>query len=138
MKSAKLKDDIYFNNITLVTDGDTDELNKYIKKKHKDFYIDDMGKKTTELKNKWPTGRAFCVIENNTGFIYFYIWFKEFKTTVDYYEVVVHECFHLTIECLRTVGLKLSNDSEEAYAYYQGYMFNQTLNKLLNMYPQKK
>lgn len=39
--------------------------------------------------------------------------------------ILSHELFHLACDALREVGLKLTDDSEEAYAYYVQGLFTQ-------------
>jgi len=46
--------------------------------------------------------------------------------------IIAHECFHLTCAILSQRGLRLTDSSEEAYAYLHGYLVDcviQTLNK---------
>lgn len=44
--------------------------------------------------------------------------------------IVAHECFHATSFILRESGLVLTNDSEEAFAYYLGWLVRQIGNKV--------
>lgn len=45
--------------------------------------------------------------------------------------LLVHELFHVTYKILSKIGMELSNDSEEAYAYLQEYLFNQVKANLI-------
>lgn len=45
-------------------------------------------------------------------------------------EVVAHECLHLVHFIMRRVGITLSQESEEAYTYLQGYLLGQILDKM--------
>lgn len=47
------------------------------------------------------------------------IWFPNAKPLG---WIVAHECFHVTSFILREAGLVLSNKSEEAFAYYLGWL----------------
>ena len=43
---------------------------------------------------------------------------------------VAHECFHATFQVLRFSGIKLSETSEETYAYYLQFLINKIMVKL--------
>lgn len=45
--------------------------------------------------------------------------------TIPQVGTVVHESFHLCVRILRNRGVVLTEDSEEAYAYYLGALFQQ-------------
>lgn len=55
----------------------------------------------------------------------FIIWFPKLGYNAFDLDTMMHEVFHLTFAALDSVGLKLSDTSEEAFAYYAGYMTGQ-------------
>lgn len=58
----------------------------------------------------------------NTDFKNVMIWFKEKYPSPC---LVAHECFHAAHYILGRTGLKLTDDSEEAYAYYLEYLIRE-------------
>jgi hypothetical protein len=44
---------------------------------------------------------------------------------------LVHEVFHITCAILRNVGVSFSNDSEEAYAYLNEYLYKVIKNYII-------
>lgn len=56
------------------------------------------------------------VIEDPTGIIHVFI---EPKANIN---VICHEAFHVTKNVLETAGLTLTDSSEEAYAYLNGWV----------------
>lgn len=44
---------------------------------------------------------------------------------------IVHECFHLTCGIMRYIGCKLSNNSEESFAYLNEYLYKVIQNIVL-------
>lgn len=52
----------------------------------------------------------------DTGIV---IWFPNMSD-----EIILHEFFHATCSIMNMVGIKLSEDSEEAYAYLHGWLYS--------------
>lgn len=46
------------------------------------------------------------------------------KATAD---VMAHECMHAVHHTMQAIGIVLSDDSEEAYAYFFGWLFNEII-----------
>lgn len=51
---------------------------------------------------------------------YYAVWFQELD---DCYDFLIHELFHIVYLILDDKGLKLSDDSDEAYAYLMQYIY---------------
>lgn len=51
------------------------------------------------------------------------IWLQEIPTTVGKYSDLVHEIEHATFYLLKSRGLQHTEESDEAYAYLSGYIF---------------
>ena len=47
----------------------------------------------------------------------------------DFIGTFSHEIFHLTATILQDAGVKMSDDSEEAWAYLYGYLFGKLYEK---------
>lgn len=50
------------------------------------------------------------------------LWLENFKGRPQDYDHLCHEIFHLTYGMLDYVGVKLSDESEETFAYYSGFL----------------
>jgi len=55
---------------------------------------------------------------------------KNYKNNNTKDEILVHETFHLVKRIFKWIGLSLSDDSEEAWAHYQGYWYSLFKNTL--------
>lgn len=68
--------------------------------------------------------------ENVPAFVYYFsnneilVIFKEKKALA---VAVVHELFHVTAKIMRDAGLELTAESEEAYAYYLEWIFDEAI-----------
>ncbi len=59
------------------------------------------------------------------------LWFPEFSArNVAHLSMLSHEAFHATCFVLEDRGLTLSESSEEAYAYYLGWIVSECLKRL--------
>ena len=58
------------------------------------------------------------------------IWLPKNPETPKEYGTLSHEVLHAVIALSRIVGLTLSEDSEEAFTYLQGYITEQILKKI--------
>ncbi len=59
------------------------------------------------------------------------IWFPEFSADkIEDVAMLAHESFHATDFVLSDRGFKLSDDSDEAYAYYLSWVFRECLKRL--------
>jgi hypothetical protein len=56
------------------------------------------------------------------------IWLKTLEDCPTSFSVLNHEIFHCVTNILSTAGLELTDKSDEAWAYYIGYMTNTILN----------
>ena len=53
------------------------------------------------------------------------IWLSDVPTTIGKYSDLVHEIEHATFYLLKSRGLQHTEESDEAYAYLSGYIFEQ-------------
>lgn len=109
MKIHRIKDETYFRDATLVIGTDL-ELEGWLKR-HKRHYPD--------LHTEWygVNGR-FVKVPNKAG-----VWMRfvlvSTKNTGHWLTAILgHEIFHLTCDVLQSVGVQLSDESEEAFTYY--------------------
>jgi hypothetical protein len=71
------------------------------------------------------TGRTYW--RNSTTF---FIYLKHWPTKAWHYGILQHELFHVVDQSLRAKGIKLSDDSDEAYAYFTQHLTMMTYQKL--------
>lgn len=68
-----------------------------------------------------------CVLTLETG-DYIVCFFEGFEDKI--YTTIYHEAFHLTAKILSDKGIKLTNESEELFAYYQNYLVKKIIKKI--------
>ena len=66
------------------------------------------------------------------------IWLQDVPTTVGKYSDLVHEIEHATFYLLKSRGLQHTEESDEAYAYLSGYIFEQIDNLIAELREEKK
>lgn len=59
------------------------------------------------------------------------LWLYTDRLTVDLHGTITHEVFHLVYGIFDQIGMKLSDDSEEAYAYAIGLLAMKVIGGLL-------
>lgn len=78
-----------------------------------------------EIDKSGATGRTYW--KSNSTFV---IWLKHWPVTAFQFGVLQHELFHVVDNSLRGKGIKLSDDSDEAYAYTIEDLTRQVYSKL--------
>jgi hypothetical protein len=66
------------------------------------------------------------------------IWLQEVPTTVGKYSDLVHEIEHATFYLLKSRGLQHTEESDEAYAYLSGYIFEQIDSLIVSLRDEKE
>src|SRR3990167_5791622 len=66
---------------------------------------------------KEAAGAVFTLINEKKGVNCIVLW-----TSLKSYDNISHEVFHLTDKVMGDAGCKLTNESEEAYAYLNGWL----------------
>jgi len=121
MKIMTIADPIYKAAIYIIPSYETDEIVKYFKKSYNiDYKVDNH-----------CDAMHYSVEYKEAGTIDHFLIFKDFKNSVEWLAILSHEIYHLTHAVMREVGMILSEDSEEAFAYYGQYLMEQTLNKMV-------
>ena len=113
MKCFKLKDPVYDTSTWFVYNCTKEELNEWCSKKFKVSIIEDDEKLTEGICRE-----INC--KNGTAYI---MWVRSVRETIYSMGVIAHELFHLVMLIMCHIGLEISEDSEEAYAYYYEYLF---------------
>lgn len=94
-------------------------------------FIEPSKKEVKKQLKRWGEGKKFrrklhtnncdglfIMNDSNVGFL---VMKRKPKTAWDY-SCIQHEILHYVIEVMRRVGMPLSEESEEAYTYLQGYI----------------
>ena len=66
------------------------------------------------------------------------IWLSDVPTTIGKYSDLVHEIEHATFYLLKSRGLQHTEESDEAYAYLSGYIFEQIDSLIAELREEKK
>lgn len=122
IKIIEFYDSLYYINYIFLV-GNYDDVNKYV---DKEFDID------LSLEN---TDCGGFHIDTETNHIF--IFFQDQKDEVNKIGDIAHETFHATKDLFELRGIKLSEDSEEAYAYYQSFLIRTFLTLFNKKYPTK-
>lgn len=88
-----------------------------------------------DLKKVFPKDQeGMCY--NNCDLVI--IFLRDFVETAYWYSVLSHEIFHATDFVMDMIGSRLSEDTKEPYAYYNGFLHKQTYNQLWKVPKEKK
>lgn len=68
-------------------------------------------------------GRCICDQQNQV----FVVWLPSLPQSVEDMQFLSHEIFHAVCAIMTGIGVHLSDDSEEAYAYLTGYITRKVL-----------
>lgn len=108
-----------YNSDVLVHFGTEESLIKYMKNNGFTSYVD-------EVKDILSQDKAVILAETfmlDTGQTI--MWFSEKKPNIG---LIAHEVFHAVYNLLERIGIRLSSDSEEAYAYLTQFLINEITN----------
>ena len=117
--------DLYCRDILFVF-GDTRYLRKMIRKYHSQEQTNAI-MELFEGVNDYTQGVTVYKATYNA----FVVWFPHLPTSPLEFGFVSHEIFHAAHAIMKNVGVNLSDDSEEAYAYLIGYLTR----KVLDVFP---
>lgn len=109
MKIRRIADPVYFRDVTFVV-GTDDELGRWLKRQHRHC---------PEISTEWygVNGR-FIRTPNTSGRIVRFVLVSTKNKGVALAAILGHEILHLTCDVLQSAGLRLNDDSEEAFTYY--------------------
>lgn len=106
MKIIKINTAPYNFQLTLIVEKSEDVLKKYIEKTCKAKFPKPACKAQVFSMNGKDNGRGF------------FVWFKELKYDIKYAPILAHEAFHIAVALLGWAGIRITDDSDEAYAYF--------------------
>lgn len=113
MPILKFKDPIYRNTIYFIFDEPNSKIAGFVKKKA-----------DHDVKLNFENYCAYLVAATINTFL---LIVQDTKN--DFNQTLLHECFHLTAQVMRACGVELTRESEEAYAYYMEWVFNECLTR---------
>jgi hypothetical protein len=117
----ELNDPIYERSISLYVGGTEQDL--YAAVPSPKFNRSD--EEVTEGPDINNDGCQFHIKEPDETFV---VWISRRDP-----QLLHHELFHLTLDVLETVGLSLTPESEEAYAYWTAHIFADAYDRLFGL-----
>ena len=123
MRTFYLKDDIYQHQILVILDCNYETMEKHLVK---------LFGRPVDLPERIVSieGCMFYLQDTETKQRNYILWFGEAKTRSWNIAGMAHEILHASLSITRIIGIKHSEDTDEALCYYFTYLFEQLLNKL--------
>ena len=118
MTHGTIDDPVYDETIDVFV-GPVDELRRAIRRMWGQRAVD-------ELELDDSPGKVLQH-EDKAGVITFVVWLRGWHGRSFDYGVIAHEATHLTARVLRVVGVKLCEESEEAYCYFTEFVYKTIL-----------
>jgi len=126
MKEVRFSEPLYQADISYLVGGDVPELKSFLKNRHGDAHMYSFGKRFAWAEDADTTNAyQFHVSQPLGKGETFYVWVAE-KTAY----LLFHETYHLVGDILSNRGVVYCLESEEAYAYLGGWIFQEAF-KLL-------
>lgn len=94
-------------------------------KRCKEKFENPFTKEDIELLNL--SGRGFCLMLENNGVI---VWLEKYPASPEWFGHLAHEIFHATHTILNKAGIRLSEDSDESFAYLIDWITSNVYSKL--------
>lgn len=113
--------DMLYRDILIVF-GDEEQTRKTLHKYFDKEEIDDL------LRDATFNGRGWT--KYTSKFNSYLVWFPSNPKTAEEVGFLVHELFHATYAVMCNVGINLSEDSEEVFAYTIGFLTEKVLGAL--------
>ena len=101
-----------------------------------DWFCKRIGVGPEPLRN--PESNPKATVFTKPGYMCFVIWFHESigdVPTADAAALVAHEALHAALHVMNTIGVEITDDSEEALTYYHGYLVREIHKRL---WPERK
>lgn len=117
MRKKFIKDNVYGYHFWLIWNCDVE--------KSKSWFENRYGCELNHGGN--PEASVFGEIDGSTGVA---LWLESDKLLKDGRFILDHEIHHLHFHALETAGIKLSEETQEAYAYYFQYLKKKIMKEL--------
>lgn len=92
------------------------------KKFYKEMKKDTKGRASDEFIKDMSTNDFQACVHSFKGHIV-----MRFKDKKPRGEVIAHECLHATSRIMKHVGIEMADESEEAWSYMIGFLYNEVL-----------
>jgi len=122
MLVKKIEVPIYKHFLVFITDCDYSGLRTYLSEEYEIDWLPENG----------SCGRSFK-LEATTGAMMYFIWMRKYDNLVEDHVTLSHEISHHVFWMFNDLGMTRTKDSDEAYAYYDGWVTEEIL-KALNEY----
>ena len=133
IKEVRFVEPLYQCDISYLVGGDVPLLISFIKERHKNAPMYSFEEKF-EWTDDADTTNAYqfhVTAPLGKGEV-FYVWVSELSAYL-----LFHETFHLTGDILYNRGIKYCMESEEAFAYLGGYLFQEAFKLLKGTFRKK-
>lgn len=126
IKEVRFLEPLYRADISYLIGGDVPQLIKFIAERHKDAKMYSFSERFewTEDADTTDAYQFHVVGPLGKGEV-FYVWMSELSPYLLY-----HETFHLIGDIMNNRGIKYSMESEEAFAYLGGWIFQEVFRLL--------
>lgn len=118
MEVTRIKESVYSADIRVLTNCSPKQFSAYCKK-------------CFDAECLPPKQGHFVVFDNGSICVYL-IWIENFYWRIYEYGILAHEVFHCVYRVLDDVGLSLTDSSDEAYACYFQFIFQEIISQLKN------
>lgn len=126
IKEVRFTEHMYQVDVSYLVGGDVPKLISFIRERHKNAQMYSFGEKFDWTEDADTTNAYQFHVSAPLGKgEVFYVWVAE-----DTPYLLFHETFHLVGDIMYNRGIKYSMESEEAFAYLGGWLF-QEASKLL-------
>ena len=134
MRKISIYNELYDAQICYLIGGTVPDLQKYIKRKHKDAILYSWGAIFDLYADDIETSNAYqfhVTAPLGDGEI-FYVWMAYITSNL-----LFHETFHLPGDIFYTRAMPYTEDSEETYAYLGAWIFERVFKRLNGKLPKK-
>ena len=133
IKEVRFSEPMYQADISYLVGGEVQDLIDFIKSRHGDAQMYSFGEKFDWTDDADTTNAyQFHVAAPLGKGEVFYVWVEE-KTPY----LIFHETFHLVGDILYNRGIKYCMESEEAFAYLGGWIFQEAFKLLKGSFRKK-
>lgn len=75
----------------------------------------------------------FTKFKTRGGYVENYVWLNKWDNTAKSYGIFTHELLHFVIDALYDSGIKLVEESEEAFTYYYGHLMGLFIQQIVKL-----
>lgn len=87
----------------------------------------------TAIENLEYYDGIYIKVKDAEGYFQYYIWLEKWENKAKDYSVFSHELLHYVIDSLYGAGIKLCEESEEAFTYYYGHLMGLFIQQIVKL-----